>query len=175
MAKIHQLNIRFDALEDRLVLSICADDGTEVCVLLTRRYTKLLLAVLEKFFDDREEKSTAQSSRATKDAVKAFKREEVLSKADFSTHYQQTKKNRVLGEKPLLVSKLTYKLLESGLALVTLGMPDGQNINLNLNQELVLSLIKLLENGASNAEWMLSKASPTKIQTTQQPSNTLIH
>ncbi|VAX05977.1 hypothetical protein MNBD_GAMMA26-650 [hydrothermal vent metagenome] len=174
MAKLHQLNVRFDAFEDRLVLSISTDDGNEVRIFLTRRYTKLLLAVLEKLSD--QGNCSPTQSNAAKGAIKAFKRDEALSKADFATNYQQAGKQQPLGETPLLVSKIKYTIHQSGGSVISMSTPEGSNINLNLTQELAFSLIKLINTGVTNAEWMLGKTSIEEIQAKQSASSaTAVH
>ena len=51
--QLHQINIAHNAKEDRLLLRISSGGGDEYRLWLTRRYTGLLLGVLNKEMDSR--------------------------------------------------------------------------------------------------------------------------
>lgn len=46
--RLHQLNAGYDALQDRILFSIGAEDGTEFRFWITRRYLLLLWSMLVK-------------------------------------------------------------------------------------------------------------------------------
>ncbi len=152
---IQQLNVQFDPLEDRLVLRILSNTNDELRLWLTRRFTRLLLGVLDQLIDSNDQSPYA-------DQMKEFKRDAALSGSNFDDQYRGDQQTAYpLGEKPLLVSRIDYKKLEDGNTLLTLGQEGegGQSISINLNHTMLHALIKLLLTGGQSAEWELGKPS----------------
>lgn len=199
MSSLQQLNVRFEALDDRLVLSVRTNDDSEYSLWLTRRFTKLLLNLLESVVSEGagsgvpagggDEAVSADSSDAgrapdlesareapAQEAVKAFERESALAKVDFSTEYQATAVNHPLGEEPLLASRIDYRSLENDTLSLTLGVSEAQGVNLVLDRDLQYAVIKLLTDGAVTAEWNLDPSKATDSQpVTFNVSDTVLH
>ncbi|MES9967852.1 MAG: hypothetical protein ABW074_11360 [Sedimenticola sp.] len=155
MASLQQINVQFDPQEDRLLLSVRADDDSEIRAWLTRRYCRLLLGILGKLA--REDQAAADSDEARR-AIEAFERDAALANADFSTSYDSSATSHPLGEEPVLVTKIEYQPAENQMIILSLGLPDGRNINLNLSRDLLFALIKLIGDGSMKAEWGLTSA-----------------
>ncbi|MES9843542.1 MAG: hypothetical protein ABW162_17010 [Candidatus Sedimenticola sp. PURPLELP] len=173
MANLHQINVQFNPQEDRLILSVRADDNSEIRAWLTRRYTRLLLGILGKLAIQNQE--GADSADAQK-AMQQFQRDSALSGADFDTEYDQSATTHPLGEEPVLVTKIEYKPAANQMLVVSLGLPDGRNINLNLTKDLLFVFIKLLEEGTEKAEWDLVAASDQELALAQgKPAGAAIH
>ncbi|OOZ38170.1 hypothetical protein BOW53_16385 [Solemya pervernicosa gill symbiont] len=156
-----QFKAEYISLEDRLRLRIRKGE-TEFLVWLTRRYTKLLLEVLEKVSDatedkteESEQKKEAVATERKKEAIKSFKRAAALKEADFKTKYKETPAERPLGEQPMLVSRINYSAEEDGKVKLNLISPEGKSVNINITQEIVFMLIKLLGETSEKAEWGL--------------------
>ncbi len=154
MAKLHQLNVRFDSPEDRLVLSVRSDDDSEIRLWITRRYTGLLLKILGKLAERNLDPGSGQSA-TVHDAIKSFQQDAILAGADFTSDYLDDASSHPFGKAPVLVSKIQYRHLDTGNVALLLGLPDGQDISLNLDRNLMIILIKLLQKGAAKAEWEL--------------------
>ena len=114
---LHQLNISFDALQDRLLLLVSSRDGHEYAFWLTRRFTKLLLGVLHSDTPSSSadaaplagtpaeqaagadagsgtgtegggpEAAPATGDSAKEAAQRAFERESAMAQLDFTTQY----------------------------------------------------------------------------------------
>jgi len=156
LAKLHQMNIRFDAEQDRLLWSIAASDGSEIRIWITRRYLKLLLPVLDRLADN-DTTIAVHADQGTKQAVKSFQKERVLEETDFASAYQPEVVERPLGEEPVLARQITFKT-EGGQHHLGVGIVDGREINLSLDQKLLHAVIKLLDDGARRAEWGIRAA-----------------
>lgn len=190
---LQQLNVRYEPLEDRLMLNVNTADGGRLSVWMTRRFTRLLITLLESMTEKAAEQSLAvpmTSSAAddavadaaeadvnvevadaaepaaparTREAVKSFQRENALAKADFTTEYRAEAEHYPLGEEALLASRIDYKPLDNGSLSLTFAVDEKQGVNLVLDRDLQFAFIKLLEEGAAKAEWDLIPAKPAEV------------
>ncbi|PLY12425.1 MAG: hypothetical protein C0631_16920 [Sedimenticola sp.] len=154
MAKLEQLNIQYQPGEDRLALRIRFGDDSEINLWLTRRYSKLLLSVLDSITHGGQPAEGAVSRQAQK-AINEFQREAATSNADFSTEYKENASSHPLGKELVLVTRIQYTRLKEEMIKLTLGTDTDKNINLNLSQKLLHTLAKLIQVGAEKAEWAL--------------------
>ena len=104
-----QINFEFSSTEDRLMLRV-SDKSTDKCVeyrlWLTRRFVNVFLGAIEKLLED-DLSSDMLVSSETMDAMKKFRQDAALAKADFSTSYDGDASDcTLLGEEPLLATKL---------------------------------------------------------------------
>lgn len=152
MAGLKQLQLRYDPLEDRLALRVSTGDGQEFRFWLTRRYTTLLLAVLDKHqAEDPEvaEHDTAEARRA----VRAFKQEAASAGAAFGDSFEAAPE-RPLGDVPILAFRLDYRITESSLSL-TIAPKEGAGIAFTLDRNLSLNLGTMLAQALAQADWRL--------------------
>ena len=153
MAKLHQINIKFDPGQDRLLLRIRTDDDAEIIAWLTRRFTKLLLGVLNKV--SARGKSDGESL-VTSDAIEEMQKDAALAGADFATQYQSTASLHPFGKEPVLLTGISYRTQDNGLLALSLKMDDKRSVNFTLSRDLLIVLIKLLADGSGKAEWDLN-------------------
>ncbi|MBU0500126.1 MAG: hypothetical protein KJ558_07180 [Gammaproteobacteria bacterium] len=150
MAKLRQMNVQFVPQEDRLILRVRSDDDSEIRAWLTRRFTRLLLGILQKILAKEQPRTEPVSLQS---AMQSFRRDAALIGADFATPYDSSTASHPLGVAPVMLSTIKYQRTDQGIILLTLGMPDGKTISLQLDRNLLHVLIKLLEDGANSAEW----------------------
>ncbi len=182
LAHIHQLNLRFDAVEDRLILSISDRDRGEIRLLLTRRLTRLLLDLLNRATEQsalRQIPVTSYSFGLPAEVapqLAEFQRESVLQQLQFSTHDPvQPPSHFPMGEQPILVVRLRYQQSEESLQ-IQFGSGDNRQINLNLDQKLMFGLQKLLADASQRAEWDLPAAlSVGRIEISSPVKETILH
>lgn len=158
MAKLHQMNVRYVALEDRLMLSLRMDDNSEIKLWLTRRFAKGLLVALNQLGSEQMDVPKDQPEEI-KAALKSFHRDKALMQMDFASSYQQTDAEHPLGDNPLLVSRLQFNKSKDGRATIKMGVVGGNEINLPLNAELLLALAKIVQEGANTAGWGIDESS----------------
>lgn len=153
MANLHQINVQFDPGQDRLLFRCRMDDDSEILAWLTRRYTKLLLGILDKLVV----KDGADLAEKAKDSLQ---RDVALTNADFVSEYSQSAAScHPFGKEPVLLSGISYSLAPNGLCALALQLPDKRSINFNLNRDMLFVIIKLLSDAAGKAEWDLSVVS----------------
>lgn len=154
MANLHQLNVQFVPQEDRLILRVRSDDNSEIRAWLTRRYTRLLLGILEKILD----RDRSPTEDAVQSAMRSFQRDAALNSADFASDYDPSATAHPLGTEPVLLTTIKYQLTDKGITILTLGLPDGKTLGINLSKGLIHVFIKLLEEGTKSADWDLAAA-----------------
>ncbi len=153
---LQQLNIQFEPIQDRLILRILGGDNSELRIWLTRRYTRLLLGVLDSVIETKVDPVKTPHV----EQMKEFEREAALSGSNFEDKYKEELVTAYpLGEEPILVSRIDYKKHDNGSVALTLGVEKGQNINLNLDTTLLHALVKLLNQGCEMAEWNIGAPS----------------
>jgi len=172
VAKLRQMNVQFVSQEDRLILRVRMDDDSEIHAWLTRRYTRLLLGVLNKLLDQEQGKADPVPVQA---AMKSFQRDAALIGADFGTVYDRSATQHPLGEAPVLLSSIKYQRIDRGMILLTLGLPDGKTIGFQLDSKLLHVLIRLLEEGSKSADWDLTAISYSELDALEKPTLRTFH
>ncbi len=151
-----QINFEFSSTEDRLMLRV-SDKGTDKCVeyrlWLTRRFVKIFLRAIEKLLED-DLSSDMLVSPETMDAMKKFRQDTALAKADFSTSYDGDATDcTLLGEEPLLATKLKVSRKSKGKYIISLVSEANTGVNLTANIDLVHAIRKLLIEAINRANW----------------------
>jgi hypothetical protein len=152
--QLHQLNINFVPVEDRLMLRINTLAGDEFRVWLTRRFTELLLNLINKEIDKYGGIPTLASTPETK---KLFKQGAMEKKYE-----EENIKNYPLGETGYLASKINYKTNEEGVLTLEILPEKGKGITLNLNKSLLFMFYNLLTQGCAHSSWGLLGDNPTE-------------
>lgn len=153
-ATIQQINIAYNAEQDRLLLRVGLSDDTELLLWLTYRITRELWQLL----NGETHLPTADSIQADAlpgQAVEQFKQEaqaaETLKKMDFATQYQPRK--GVRNEGALLAIKL--ELSGGNIKHLDILCLEGVSVGINLPPALVLAVCNLLQISATKAGWSL--------------------
>lgn len=151
-----QINCEFITSEDRLLFKI-SEEGAKGCIeyrfWLTRRFLIIFLRAIDNLLED-DSVSEMQVSPEALDAMKKFKEEAALAKADFSTSYEGGSEDCTLfGEEPFLANQLKVRRKSKGKYVMGLFSKDKTGINLSVNIDLAHTLRKLLLNAARKAAW----------------------
>jgi hypothetical protein len=157
---LHQIKIDFNAEHDRLLMCISTSDRQEVLLWLTRRCVKLLWPLFIKMVEMNERVQLQGASADAKAALLGMEHEKAVQKADFSKPYEEAGRERPLGAEPLLVARMQTRRDASGANILTLLPLQGQGINLALDDRLLHSCCKLLQNAVARAEWDLKLEFP---------------
>lgn len=174
---IHQMNISFNAEEDRLILRMTANDAgamVEYRVWLTRRFVRLLLQSLHQSLGAglQEDKTISPEHQQ---AMLRFQQESVLAKTDFTTPFAEVGAALPLGPTPLLVSKATITKDDNGSHLLGFQGAGAPCLNLTLTPDLLHAFIKLLAQGVKNAQWDFDLPMPMHDPTTGLAVPTTVH
>jgi hypothetical protein len=153
-AAIHQLNLGYNAEQDRLLLRVGLNDNSELLVWLTYRIAKTIWNLL----NGETHIPTATSIQAEtppQQAVEQFKQEmqvaETLQKMDFATEYQP--RPEVRNEGALLATNALLLGVEGKLPTLEMPCLEGLTIRMNLNQELIIAMCNMLQLAAKEATW----------------------
>ena len=173
--KIQQFNIQFDPIEDRLQLRILTETDTEIGVWLTRRYVRLLLQALDQhvakgLMKVEPEKATDASNELAADASAEQAEDSQGADARPTAH-------TIIGDSPLLVSRIACRSQKSGNLGLVLGeeQDEGQHMELSLNDELVDGLCQMLTQSAKAAEWDLDLPITNLTSSVTMQPNTVLH
>jgi hypothetical protein len=158
--QLHQIKIDFNAEHDRLLMCISTNDGQEVLLWLTRRCVKLIWPMFLKMVESSARVQLQGNSPEARAALLGMEHEKAVQKADFSKPYEPSEKERPLGAAPLLVARIQTRRGEDGGNILTLLPLDGQGVHLTLDDRLLHSCCKLLQNAIAKADWDLKLEFP---------------
>lgn len=138
--------------EDRLLLRASTRAGDEYRLWLTRRYSALLTAILQK---QMEKFGGAPVLAASKEAKDLFKQGAMEKKYE-----AENSMNFPLGAAGILAHKINSRVGADGVLALQLLPASGEGVTLNLNQTLLYMFYNLLAQGVEQAEWHLGAGRP---------------
>ena len=150
--RLHQLKLEFNPEQDRLVLHVLTDDGAEILLWLTRRCVRLLWGELVKMLQASPTVQLQGITPEARNALVGMQHEKALQGADFSKPYEQARQ-RPLGADPILVGRIQTGRDANAQNVLTLLPMKGQGVNIALDERLLHSFCKLLQNVVTRAEW----------------------
>ncbi|MCO4829791.1 MAG: hypothetical protein KC524_02775 [Gammaproteobacteria bacterium] len=154
MASIRQIQAKYDAEEDRLLLRVGTDEAQAHGILLTRRYLQLLLKALGQYAAADPDVGTLASASDRQD-VQDYKERQALDRANFETPFAAASDPEVSAPQAYqLAYKLTYRIKEDQLH-VSLLPKAGEGLNLTFNHEIAVSITAILHSAASKADWRI--------------------
>ena len=172
---IHQMQVAFDAAEDRLLLRFSTKAGEEFRLFLTRRFVRLLWPELTRALE-LAVAIKAPAADARRELV-AFEHEKAVRESDFSRGFDEpapaAPRRFPLGEAPYNAVNGRVRAEGPGKFCLTLNPAKGAGIELAVDDRLMHSLCRLIESAARKAEWDLpmfaNDTGPATAQTPAQP------
>ena len=158
--RLHQLKLDFIPEQDRLLLRVSTDNQLEVRLWLTRRALRLLWPLLVQMVRASPEVAL-QSNPAARDALVGMQHEQALRQANFSKSFEEVPRELPLGAEPILVARMQTNKDDSGNQVLGLLPQEGQGIHLTLDNTLLHSFCKLVQNAAAKADWDIVLELPT--------------
>lgn len=145
---IHQLQVAFDALQDRLVLRLSTTANEEIRAHLTRRFVREIWPHLVRVLAghlggtpaNREAPASDQSAR---------------NAGTFSEPFQDDQLTRPLGSTPLLVAECKIEIPDAGRCRLILREPRERSLVLELDKNLMEIFCSMLRAAANAADWGL--------------------
>ncbi|MBF0421690.1 MAG: hypothetical protein HQL73_01720 [Magnetococcales bacterium] len=152
--RLHQMQIIYSQIADRMMLRINTLDRQEFRFWLTRRFVKRLWPGLAQTVAQqvRPEASHSPQARA---AVMEMMHESAISQADFNTQFEAQAETTPMGLEPILISKARLLPMKPNLVVLALYPETGPGIELALDQHLLHALCKLLQDSMSHTDWDL--------------------
>lgn len=149
--QLHQININYNPVEDRILLRASTTGKLEYRVWMTRRFTALLLTILTNSLA--EDGDIAMASPEAKKPLMDFKKQEALGRANFSEPYKEDDAHHFpFGPEGMLAQKIVYKKQEASLR-ITITPGSGKGMNLLLESSMQQILKKMLEDAIASAKW----------------------
>lgn len=149
---IQQLNLGYNAQQDRLLLRVGLSDDTELVLWITNRIARQMWQLLNGE-TNLPTADSIQPKAAPADAVAQFEQEaqavESLKKMDFATKYQPRKE--MLNDGALLATQL--KLSGDNIKHLDVICLEGVTVGLNLPQPLILALCNMLQLSVRESGW----------------------
>lgn len=169
-ARIQQLNLSYDKVQDRLLFRVGLSDDSEVALWLTYSFSRMLWVALNKEAHLPEAKEYALPE--PEDAVDAFKQEfeatEALKAMDFETEYAP---REVLRNESVMLA-VSFDLSDNAKRL-DVSCFEGLVVNINLNDDLTLAICNMLQLAFKEAGWALSDVPPPIVIEDTSASKTL--
>jgi len=150
-----QLQMLYVPEEDRILFRVNTTVRQQFRFWLTRRYSILLLKVLQDHLES-DPDITTQGSPEAKEAVKTFKQEKAMTSANFKEQFDESANELPLGQDIPVAFKLTYNLNEGNLS-IGIEPREGQGINMAIDRNINVSMTSLLLAAAQKGEWRLAE------------------
>jgi len=155
--KIHQIQIRHEESEDRLLLRLSTSDNHEFRFWLTRRFVKRLWGLLVRMLEW-DQAVRQQVDTETRRTVLDIQHEGYAQQADYSKPFQEAPRRMPLGEAPMLVAKATGKKGDGGIQALSLYPQQGQGIDMTLDTKLLHIFTRLLRQAVAKTDWDMDLA-----------------
>jgi hypothetical protein len=157
---IHQIQLRYDPVADRLLLSVRSHAAELYTAWLTRR----MVARLDAPFRQAVARLALPRSAAlpvpeAQALLEQVARERPLKDAAFDRPFEGAHDATYpLGRDPLLPSEIDVRALPAGGLAVALREARGRRLELTLNDDLATALMRLLDQALKLADWSLPAA-----------------
>lgn len=157
--QIHQIQVRYEPLADRLLLLIRTRSAQLFAVWLTRRMTLRLHPALVQTVSALAVSRTVPGSVAVPEAhdmLAASARQKALSEADFKTAFDTSGTELALGPEPMLPDQMDLMRSESGGLTLRVRDRGGRSVDLQLGDDFAMAFVQLIESAVAQADWALS-------------------
>jgi hypothetical protein len=170
---IHQIQIRHDALADRLLMQVRTRAGEPFAIWLTRRMVQRLLPPFHQI-GTRLSLAKAHPDSVLLPEARAMLEDAVRSRplpnADFTQQFSTDNTRQPLGSEPLLAAEVELQAnAQRGLRMLV-REAQGRHTTLRFNDELHAVLSRLFEQALSAADWGLApQAAPAASDSAAPP------
>lgn len=147
--QLHQINASYSKEEDRILLRTTTTQNEEYRVWLTRRYTHLLMGIINKEIDQRG---------GTTELVQKKQTKTMLQQGAFEKPFEKkSSPNLPLGENGMLAYSLKTAKTNEGNLIIQIHANDNKGITLNLNESLLYMFYSLLTQSVLVADWKIGE------------------
>ena len=153
---ISQMQMLYDAEEDRVLFRVNSLDKREFRFWITRRYAMLLVKVLRDHKETDPDVSTQVTPEA-KQAVQSFKQEKAIGEATFDQQFKEIRNEFPLGQSAQLAYKLSYSIKGDGNLHLSVQPTKGQGTSLAINKDINITMTQLLLTASRKANWKLDE------------------
>ncbi len=154
---IHQIQMRYNAQEDRILLRILSAERAEFRFWLTRRYVKLLWTVLIRMLE-RDPAAAVHGDENVRRTMMGFQHANAVRGGEFAKPYEESVSALPLGSDPVLLARVSGKHAAHQPQTLSLHPEKGQGIDLGVNSGLLHMISKLLIDAVAQSDWDLKLA-----------------
>ncbi len=154
---IHQIQMAYDKLQDRILLRVSTSDQAEFRFWMTRRYVKLLWTMLIKMLE-RDPVAAVHGDESVRRAMMGFQHADAVRGGDFGKKYEEAASALPLGAEPVLLSKITARQNADKQQVLSVQPEQGQGIDIVVSAELLHMISKLVVDAVSQSDWDLRLA-----------------
>ncbi len=160
---IHQIQVRYDAAADRLLMQLRTTAAEHYAVWLTRRMVSRLYPPF------RQAVTQASVAQATPQALPVPEARQMLEQAalqrplqgaDFQQAFTTADASHPLGPEPLLADAADLRPGANGQLTLAVRETRGRRIELTLTAELATALLRLMDGALAAADWGLPFPGP---------------
>lgn len=169
--RLHQLNLKFEPEQDRLLLRINTSTQLEFRLWLTRRLIIGVLPLMRKLVSvqtDKLEAFEAASGNGVtvqdpkiREFLSEIKKDTILKTSDFATPYKERSPdatNDLGADNTLLISQMALTPLANGHMKIkftgkAIGLSQMRNVQIDLDERLMHGFLHLLEKAFTTSEW----------------------
>lgn len=168
---IHQIQLRYDPVADRLLLSVRSHQAELYTAWLTRRMVARLDGPFRRAVARLALPRTAALPVPEAQAMlEQVARERPLKDAAFDQPFGGTQDaSYPLGPEPLLPAEIDVRAPPTGGLVIALREARGRRIELALNDDLATALMRLLDQALKLADWSLPVEAPATAPTGEPP------
>ena len=153
-AKLKQIQSVYDPLQDRLLVRFSTTDNAEFPLWFTRRFVQLIWKPMVQILASGIAAEATLSPQAQQ-ATLGFEHQAALSKANFSSKYEESAERWPLGKSPLLVVTLEIKKTSEDHFTFSFRPREGLALNVVMQRDTIHSLCKLLIEASEKGDWQL--------------------
>jgi hypothetical protein len=157
--QLHQVNVGYDSLQDRILLRFSTNEQVEYRLWITRRLLKGLWPGLLQLLGNTPMARQQQAPEA-KQAVMAFQREQALSQTKFGKQYEGEQMAAASPGEPMLVFGLRMRPNPEGGHDIEFLPRQGAGVHIRLQDAMVHALAKLLQDAIKATDWDLKLEFP---------------
>jgi hypothetical protein len=158
---LQQLQLNYDQVQDRLLLSVFTQDLNEYQFWLTRRATQMIWHVLIQLLQA-DQKSDLEKMETNREVVKQIQ-EERRRRSKTAQQFSNPVAKKPLGDEPMLLFKVKAQPPEDDLIRLSLEDDKGRALQIAGNAAIVLALCQLIRQTILLANWNLDLPLPNEI------------
>ena len=165
MSRELQFSVAYMPVEDRLLMRAVFQDGVEIQLWLTRRFTGGFLDLAGRVARDMVKGDRDDLARSQ---VADFARQAAADQADYGQAMKPGELHPAMASGPRVVTGAKLDVADGRRIAVALQLDKGEAITINLLADNLWSLINLIAQYAARAEWGL--AMPTAAAGQRRPT-----
>jgi len=154
--QIQQLQVSFDAREDRLLLRLSTAERDEILVALTRRLVKALWPYLQKMLNGHLGGAEAPKPIVPAAQPSNARAAQDLGVGSFTERYQDDDLSHPLGVDPVLAMESRLQPIDGPACRISLGEIKGRKVSFDCDKDLMQALCAMIRATVDKADWDLN-------------------